>query len=100
MNWHSAYHGLVRATIMTTEDHSSAAWHRARLLQIDVDSSSRTRVVLDSDSDDVVPAPPIVLQASAPGLPSATISVPTSADPADGVLEVAARSAGKRVSID
>lgn len=103
VSWHSAYHGLARATIMTTQDRSSPAWHRARLLEIDVNSGAgqSAHIVPPLEDEATLAAPaPIVIQASSPGLRTATISVPTSTDPADGVLAVAARSAGKKVSID
>ena len=99
--WHSAYHGLVRATIITTEDKSSAAWHRARLKEIDIESGLLTRITTAKGDDAVdTVAEPIVLQATAVGLPPATIHIPTSANPADGVMQVAAASAGKTVVFD
>lgn len=88
---HAAYHGLVRCVVMSTVDASSPAWHRARLQQIDVDSDhGMTRIVGPHDAfanDD------IIVEASAPGLPSARIHVPVSTSPADSVLAVAERSA-------
>lgn len=100
VTWHSAYHGLVRAVIMTTEDKSSAPWHRARLQEIDGDSGSITLITPhsgDSSVDGV--ATPIVVEASAANLPPVRIAIPTSTDTADGVMEVAAASAGKPVAI-
>ena len=43
---------------------------------------------------------PIVLEASAPGLASATVSVATSVDPSDAVLEVASKFGSKAVFFD
>jgi hypothetical protein len=88
---HAAYHGLVRAIVMVTEDRASPAWHRARLLQIDRDGNRRTKIVAPGDElkgkDDF-----IVVTASSPGLPDVTISIPLSVDAAqDGVLAVASR---------
>ena len=99
--WHSAYHGLVRATVITTEDKSSPPWHRERLREIDIESGVQTRITTQT-GDDVIDnvATPIVLQATAEGLPAVTITIPTSIDPADGVMEVAAASAGKPVTIE
>ena len=48
--------------------------------------------------DDVPDA--IIVEATAPGLVSAQISVPVSTDPADAVLAVAVASAGKAVHFD
>ena len=88
---HSAYHGLVRALVQVTKDMSSPPWHRARLREIDVDSTVAT------DDGGSTPTE-IVVQATAVGLPSATVSIPLSITAASaGVLEVAAASAGKPV---
>jgi len=95
--WHSAYHGLVRAVVMVTEDSSSPSWHRSRLLEIDVNANAQTRIVRD---EEMVAAVPIVVRASSSGLPDATIQITTSTDPAAGVLAVAAASAGKAVVIN
>eukprot|EP01043_Picozoa_sp_COSAG02_P047906 COSAG02_NODE_4642_length_5137_cov_4.568877_1_plen_438_part_00 len=97
--WHSAYHGLVRAIVITTEDKSSPPRHRGRMQEIDVDSGAQTRIITET-SDDAAAATPIVLQATAQGLLSATITIPTSTDPSDSVMQVAAASAGKRVTIE
>ena len=91
----------MRAVVMTTADASSPEWHRQRLREIDLDHArpGATRILLHGDGVGAAGGP-IVLRASAPGLEEATISVPTSVDPADGVMEVAARSAGTKVSIE
>jgi hypothetical protein len=99
--WHSAYHGLVRAIVMTTEDKSSPPWHRERLQEIDVEAGMQTHIITKTGDDAIDNnATPIMLRATAQGLPSATITIPTSTDPADGVMEVAAASAGKPVTIE
>jgi Domain of unknown function (DUF4982)/Glycoside hydrolase family 2 C-terminal domain 5 len=87
-SWQSAYHGLVRAVIQVT---SLAALQPtiANLLQ-DVDRlslSSWQYPSLDDDAD-------IILEATTPGLPKATLRIPTSVDPNDSVLSVAAAGAG------
>lgn len=93
--WHSAYHGLVRAVVMVTQDTSSPSWHRQRLHEIDIDAGARTRIVLEGSV-----ATPIVLRASTPGLPSVTIQINTSADESMSVMSVAEASAGKPVVIN
>lgn len=80
---------------MVTEDASSPAWHRSRLAEIDLHGDAQTKV----RQGNVVPTP-IVIRASAPGLPDATIEIPTSVNPSDGVMAVAAASAGKPVVIE
>lgn len=93
--WHSAFHGLVRGTIMVTEDRATPTWHRRRMLEID---EPGTVVVSDEELGASAPTPPIVVEATAPGLKSMQISIPTSVDVAtDGVLAVAAKGAGKKV---
>lgn len=84
-----AYHGLARAIVMSTSVAALPACERALLAQIDLDIDVAG---LLGDAPET-----IVLQATAPGLGSVAISVPVSNDPADGVLAVAAASAGKAV---
>eukprot|EP00040_Diaphanoeca_grandis_P001426 m.18499 g.18499 ORF g.18499 m.18499 type:complete len:1036 (+) comp12050_c0_seq1:272-3379(+) len=95
--WHPAYHGLIRGVIAVTKDCSSTAAHRARILAIDNYASSD---IVASPSDPCT-AEPIVVQASAPGLKSVMITIPTSLDvDADGVLAVAEATAGQKVIIN
>jgi hypothetical protein len=88
-SWQSAYHGLVRAVIQVT---SMAAIppHVLNLLQ-EIDRPSLSSTVqypsLHDNAD-------IVLEASTPGLPSETLRISTSVDPADSILSVAAAGAG------
>lgn len=89
---HMAYHGLVRAVVMSTVNQAAPAWERKRLLQIDVDGNKRTRVVAPGSDEDLRAPESIVVQASAAGFSSVTISIPVSADPNDAVLAVASRS--------
>ena len=92
--WHSAYHGLVRGTIMVTEDRATPTWHRRRMLEIDEPGT----ILISDEEVASSPTPPIVVEASAPGLKSMQVSIPTSVDVAtDGVLAVAAKGAGKKV---
>ena len=96
VKWHSAYHGLVRCMVMVTEDKSSDLWHRARLAEIDVETGLLTQIAPGTDDA----ATPIVLQASADGLPGVSITIPTSTSASAGVMAVAAASAGKPVTFD
>ena len=83
---HTAYHGLVRGALMVTSDAALAATAAGRLMaQIDVHGGH-------FDEGRLGGAVPIVVEASAPGLPAATFSIPTSLDAvADGVLATADR---------
>ena len=86
--WRSAYHGLARAIIQVTEDHVTP--NRDRIIEIDRDGGKRTligdpRVPRESLDD-------IVVQVSAPGVGSATVTIPVSTDPNDGVLPTARNS--------
>ena len=72
---HAAYHGLVRALVQVT---STAARADNHLLDaIDVDRAPATNRA---------PATDILVRATAAGLGPATISIPTSVDPADAIL--------------
>lgn len=94
---HTAYHGLVRAVVRVTTTNPEALGdlEEATLRQyIDVDHSI-------SVNSDVGGFPqPIVLEASAPGLGSARVSVATSVDPGDTVLEVASKLGSAPVFFD
>ncbi len=90
---HMAYHGLVRAVIMSTVNQAAPASERARLLQIDVDGNKRTRIVRPGSDEDAQAPSPIVVQATADGFAPAQISIGVSVDPSDTVLAVASRSA-------
>ena len=86
--WRSAYHGLARAIIQVTEDHVTP--NRDRIIEIDRDEGKRTligdpRVPRESLDD-------IVVQVSAPGVGSATVTIPVSTEPNEGVLSTAKKS--------
>ena len=87
---HPAYGGLVRAFVRSTEDCASAPSHRARLRSIDADGGVRTAVCAPGSARERAAAP-IVVRASAPGLASATLSIPVSHDWADRAHGVARR---------
>ena len=80
---------------MVTEDRATPTWHRRRMLEIDQPGSV---FVADEELGLGAPPEPIVVAASAPGLKSMQISIPTSVDIAnDGVLATAKKGAGKKV---
>lgn len=94
---HTAYHGLVRAVVRVTAT-SAAAFgdpSEAALRQhIDMDGSYSASITTASDLG------AIVLEASAPGLVPARVSIATSVDPSDAVLEVARKFGTKPVFFD
>jgi hypothetical protein len=88
---HAAYHGLVRGIVQVSKHSAGPAWHRRRLLQIDADPSPRTHIQdPDADASDNASDAAIVVEATSPGLKSATISIPLSSELAASVLETAA----------
>jgi len=90
-SWRSAYHGLARAIVQVTEDHASPEQHRHRLLQIDTEGGVRTRIVLPGIHAEA--ADNIVVEASAPGLGSSTVTIPVTDDMENhSVLAVAEKS--------
>ena len=91
-----AYHGLARAVVTTTSVAALPAAERALLAQIDLDSDRSGLLGAEAE-----PPVDIVVEATAPGLGTAEVSVRVSTDQAaDGVLAVAAASAGKTVLFD
>ncbi len=87
----AAYHGLVRAVVRVTQASAVAGGGDgalALLAAVNVDAgggpaSSAIKPLAG-------PPPLITVSASAPGLPAATLDIPTSVADADGVLAVAA----------
>ena len=98
--WHSSYGGLTRGIIQTTTDAGTPAWHRRRLLQIDAEANLRTKIADLDDLNAATAATGIVVQVSNPGLTSATITIPVSADPAAGVLASAYSAVGEPLALD
>ena len=87
----SAYHGLVRAFVRASIDAASPSSHRALLRSIHKDLGKEGSSVLPPDVAPVTVQSPIVVLASAPGLASVTLSIPTSTDAMlDSPLAVAA----------
>ena len=87
----SAYHGLARVIVQTTENAASSPLIRQRMMQIDRDGNIRTHIVPPEDSSPRAGA--IVVEATAKGLQSSKVSIPVSADvDTHGVLAAAKRS--------
>ena len=96
--YHTAYHGLVRAVVRVTVTNARAIGnpHEASLRQhIDVD-----HLISSANNDVGGTTDPIVLEASAPGLASARVSIVTSTNPSDAVLEIASKFGSKPVFFD
>jgi len=89
--WKPAYHGLVRAIVRASLDATTPDALRALRAVIDVDAGKgpKTSGILPVGGS---PPQSITLAASAPGLPTATLSIPLSIDPKDSVLGAAASS--------
>ena len=86
--WRSAYHGLARVIVQVTEDHVTSNRHRN--IQIDSDGGKRTLIGDPREPKRVLED--IVVQVSADGVGQATVSIPTSTDPNDGVIPTAKKS--------
>lgn len=94
----TSYHGLVRcivrAALVVAESETRAAL--LKLLNPEAGTgphSARISGPLGGAATGSA-GPPIVITASAPGLPTATLSIATSTDPVDSVMAVAAASVG------
>ena len=95
-----AHHGLVRAFIVSSENHAGPLRTRQLSRYINLDAgkggrSSATSIVVsekdhyDDDGRSLSMLEPIVVQASAEGLPSTTISIPLTVDVRELPLAVA-----------
>ena len=93
--WHPAYHGLTRAVVRVTSIAARSSMERAALARIDVHGP----MAVGEQAELATPATePIVVEASAPGLAPARISIAVSTDAsAHGILAVAVAAAGKQV---
>lgn len=89
----STYHGLVRAIVRAGVRATGSAADRAleALLNPEAGAGPASAVIVQGSAP---PATSFTVTATAPGLPSASIVVPLSTDPADSVLAVAAASVG------
>lgn len=74
----TTYHGLTRAFVRVTEDSSTDATHRQRLLEIDMDGNSLTKIV-EPDAAQGDPTS-IIVRAEAPGVLPAEVEIPTTRD--------------------
>jgi hypothetical protein len=93
----TTYHGLTRAFVRASEDSSTGAVHRQRLLEIDVDGNSLTKIVKpDALTSDPVS---IIIRAEAPGLSPAEVEIPTTRDLSLLPLGVAATSFAQPIEI-
>jgi hypothetical protein len=120
---HAAYHGLVRAVVRVTSVAARPHAERAALARIDVGGpmaagtlsamhtgagthvqarvsmGGNTSAPAAADALELEELQPIVVEASAPGLPPARISIAVSTDAAaDGIVAVAEAGAGKQVN--
>ena len=86
-SWHSSYAGLVRGFVQVTEHHAGSAAERARMAFIDQEAAYTT-----VHADGRAPPSSITVVASSPGLASATVHIPVSAESKHGVLQAAVRS--------
>lgn len=86
--WHSAYVGLVRCFVQVTEHRVGSIDARRQLASIDREVAHTT--VPTADFPKV--AESITVVASSPGLTSAEIEIPVSAEDQHGVLQTATRS--------
>lgn len=91
-NWRVAYHGLARAIVRVTLEASGSPAQRALEAEINkqAGTSPMSSTILQGPSSAAPTS--ITVSASAPGLPTATIVIPLSVDPADSVLAVATAS--------
>ena len=92
--WRTSYHGLARCIVKAALVAAGTPEERALLAAVNVDAGMGPGAAAVFPGDAASAPTSITLTASAPGLPTATLSIPLSTDPADSVLEVAARSVG------
>lgn len=89
VSWHSAHHGLVRGVIQVTVHSAGTTSERQRLMEIDVEGGRRTAVHV---SEEAFESEGIVAEVMSPGLGSARVTIPVSAESRHSVLETASRS--------
>ena len=90
-----AYHGLVRGIIRVSVATGATDEQSVLLAQLNPEAGKgpRSARVLHGQAA-LAAAVPIVVQATSPGLPVATLSITTSVDPAASVMAVASASIG------
>jgi len=89
-----AYHGLLRAIIKTTLAASGSAADRALMAAVNVEAGGSVSVATIMQGSNAGAPTQVTVQASAPGLPTATIVIPLSTDPSASVAAAAAASVG------
>eukprot|EP00035_Acanthoeca_spectabilis_P016130 m.326674 g.326674 ORF g.326674 m.326674 type:complete len:946 (-) comp16485_c0_seq4:4008-6845(-) len=72
--WTPAYHGLARAFVRSTSDHSTTPEHRRRLLQIDLDSNVHV-----APPSSLADPDPIVVEVTVEGGLTAQVTIPVTA---------------------
>jgi hypothetical protein len=89
--WHAAYRGSLRAVVQVTEVHSLPMSTRRRMLEVDAESGvGQTRIIV---GDTQAPPQTITVQATSPGLATATAAVMLCTDESRcGVLAAAEAS--------
>merc|ERR1711976_512321 len=87
-SWRSAYHGLVRCIIRSTQTTALPEWNSLKIIDVDYDHEEFT-----GDSG-------ITVQATSPGLTSATIVIPVTNDLNELPVKVAARSVRTELKFD
>jgi hypothetical protein len=90
----SAYHGLVRGIVRVNLDASGSAADRALAASINTQAGQGPKSSTIFQGDNSLAPTSITVSASAPGLPTATLTIPLSVDPGSSVLAVAASSVG------
>ena len=93
--WRQCYHGLVRAVVKVTALATGTRASRALVAAVNPDAGKgpwSSTVFLGHGEGDAAPATSFTVTATATGLPTASLVVPLSVDPADSPLRVAAAS--------
>ncbi len=88
----------MRAVVRVTSTAGRSAHERAVLSGVDHRGPMSRGVSSSSSHHPSLSTDPIVVEASSPGFAPATLTIPTSVDPADTVLAVASAGAGQAVN--
>lgn len=78
VTWVPAYHGLARAFVRTTVDAATPLWHRQRMREIDRDGGRGNSISVRIADVEATAVDDIILQAEAPGLAPAKLTIPVS----------------------
>jgi len=90
--WRSAYHGFARGIVRVTVDASGSSDERALRATVNVDAGRAPRSSTILQGSAAAAPSSITVSASAPGLQTASFTIPLSIDVKDSVLAVAAAS--------